>query len=1093
MSIMTRATGAAALAAIACFATTSLAAPLGAAQNILPLDAVDLVDIPRLDFQAIDAEDHTRAAAGEAYRYAIPHGISLTPATDGTWERIDADSLMWRIRIASQDATSINLAFGEFMLPERAQLVLYTADGLSDIRPFTAADNNPDNELWTPPLPGEDIVVELQIDERDRDFIERNLALTSINVGYRGFYDTANTPSRSGSCNYDVECSEADDWRNEIPCVAAISTGGSLFCTGFMVNNLANDGTPFFMTADHCGINSGNAASLVAFWNYQDAPDASLDCPGNSSETGSLDQFTTGSTLRASGSASDFTLVEFYTAPDDAYGVGYCGWDANDVITEYSVAIHHPNVDNKRWSIDYDNSEIYGYNTPGTTHLRIVDWDLGTTEPGSSGSPLFNQDHRIVGQLHGGYAACGNDLEDWYGRFAVSYPAGLSEWLDPNGSGSLVCDTLGTGLSVDPFGDILHIGPVGGPFNDASIDYTVSNNTDQAVTYSVSQQGDTNFDINGSPFGTGGTLAGGESVSVTVALRDDAYDLDAGVYTSTIVFLDETNDQARESIRTLEIGQANFTTGPENDMIAGGPVGGPFTTTQDYVLTSTRPTDAVISVTSDVPWISINGQSSDEIVLNFEGDSETVTIGFSAAANDLPAGIVTGTVTFDNINGPGGDTTREVTLDVGRYTYAAYDTPLPIEDNQTTTSTIDINDAYCIGDVDIELDVSHTFIGDLIVELTSPEGTTVRLHDRTGGSDSDILATYDDDGEGTTPDGPGALADFEGEIVSGTWTMTISDNAGADTGTLNDWALKIASSGDVCPPVAYDQSVYCDENGSVSITLEGVSPEGNPLSCTVTSLPTEGDLTTAGGAPITSTPFTLPGGGNTVVYEADSGYIGPDDFMFEVSDGELVSPEAMVSMQVGFIPNPDECDGAAFIANGQWEFDTTSANTDGQAHSECQFDGQTYHDVWYRYEACGDGQLVVSTCEDLGGSADFDTDLVVYEGLDCGNLTLLGCNDDDSNNSCGGSPDYHSTVTVDVTEGRIYTLRVGGWNEGSLGTGVLLVDGPDGDCGTEPCDGDVNEDGDVGVDDLLLIIGGWGNPYGVNDLLEVIAAWGDCP
>ena len=118
---------------------------------------------------------------------------------------------------------------------------------------------------------------------------------------------------------------------------------------------------------------------------------------------------------------------------------------------------------------------------------------------------------------------------------------------------------------------------------------------------------------------------------------------------------------------------------------------------------------------------------------------------------------------------------------------------------------------------------------------------------------------------------------------------------------------------------------------------------------------------------------------------------------------------------------------------------------------------------------------------------------MVYEGLDCGNLTLLGCNDDDSNNSCGGSPDYHSTVTVDVTEGRIYTLRVGGWNEGSLGTGVLLVDGPDGDCGTEPCDGDVNEDGDVGVDDLLLIIGGWGNPYGVNDLLEVIAAWGDCP
>ena len=126
--------------------------------------------------------------------------------------------------------------------------------------------------------------------------------------------------------------------------------------------------------------------------------------------------------------------------------------------------------------------------------------------------------------------------------------------------------------------------------------------------------------------------------------------------------------------------------------------------------------------------------SRHEIVL-YEGDSETVAID-SAAANDLPAGIVTGTVTFDNINGPGGDTTREVTR-----TSAATPTPptTPRCRSRTTRPrpTIDINDAYCIGDVDIELDVSHTFIGDLIVELTS-EGTTVKLHDRTGGSDSDI-------------------------------------------------------------------------------------------------------------------------------------------------------------------------------------------------------------------------------------------------------------------------------------------------------------------------------------------------------------------
>ena len=60
----------------------------------------------------------------------------------------------------------------------------------------------------------------------------------------------------------------------------------------------------------------------------------------------------------------------------------------------------------------------------GSAYLRVNDWDLGTTEPGSSGSPLFDPDHCIVGQLFGGFAACSNDLEDWYGRFYVSWTGG---------------------------------------------------------------------------------------------------------------------------------------------------------------------------------------------------------------------------------------------------------------------------------------------------------------------------------------------------------------------------------------------------------------------------------------------------------------------------------------------------------------------------------------------------------------------------------------------------------------------------------------------------------------------------------------------
>ncbi len=1098
--------GATIVVAITCAlpATTLSAAPLGATNQVMPLEAVELVTLPRLDFQAIDAQDHQRAAEGAPYRYAIPHDMALSPAFDGTWERIGDHGLLWRLRVASLDATSINLAFETFRLPDTAILSIYTADGSTAIRPFTSDDNNVADQLWTPPLPGDDIVIELQIDAQDRDFIERNLELTGINVGYRGFYDAA-VPPRSGSCNYDVWCSEADEWRDEIPCVAAISTGGSLFCSGFMVNNLTHDGTPFFMTANHCGVSSGNASSLVCFWNYQDGPEAPLDCPGNSSETGTLDQFSTGSTYRAGGSSSDFTLVELNTAPNEAWEVGYCGWDANDVATEWSVAIHQPNVDAKRWSIDYEPSQIYGYNQPGTTHLRIVDWDLGTTEPGSSGSPLYNQNHHVVGQLHGGYAACGNDLEDWYGRFAVSYPAGLSTWLDPDGTGSLVCDTLGKGLSIDPATDVLHYGEIGGPFNDASINYTMTNNTPDLVSYTVSQGGTFDIELDGSLADLNGVLpGGGGEVVLTASLAANTASLPAGTYENILVFSDNTNGQAREIVHTLEVGLSNFTTDPEHGLVAGGPEGGPFPTTQDYLLTSQRPTDAVIEVTSDANWISINGGKSDTVTLTYEGDSETVSIGFSDAANSLPPGLVEGTVTFNNINGDGGDTTRTIVLDVGRFTYVAYDTPIDITDNNTIQSFIEVTDVYCMADVDVELDVSHTFIGDLIIDVTSPEGTTVRLHDRSGSSEDDIVTTYDDDGEGTPPDGPGALSDFDGEIVVGTWTMTISDNAGIDQGSLNAWGLKIASTGEYCPAVAYGQAVYTDENTDIDITLEGASPEGGTMEFIITTLPSNGDLSLPSGSPINSTPYALPGGGNMVTYSPDSSYIGPDDFSFMVDDGFGESEDAWVSIQVGAVPNPDNCAEAAPIANGLWEFSTLDATTDGAAHGECQFDGQTYHDIWYRYLACDDGQLVVSTCEDLGGGADFDTDLVVYEGDDCSSLVLMGCNDDDPDNACGGSSGgYHSTVTINVIRDQMYTLRVGGWNDGNLGTGVLLVDGPETGC-DEPCEGDADGNGSVGVDDLLIVIGAWGSSdeladldgdgtVGVNDLLIVIANWGECP
>jgi subtilisin-like proprotein convertase family protein len=619
----------------------------------------------------------------------------------------------------------------------------------------------------------------------------------------------------------------------------------------------------------------------------------------------------------------------------------------------------------------------------------------------------------------------------------------------------------------------------------------MANNSPTTISYRVETVNNAGFILINGGSSTNGFLASGNTVEVLISV--DASGMPDGVHDEIVRFIDQTNARNVDRIHVVDIGSTDFTTDPASDFYAGGPVGGPFTTTQAYTLTSTRPTPVYIQVSADESWITIDGSPSGaNFQLNGVGDSKTIVVGFGWEANKLPAGIEHGVVTFTNMSGPSGTTTRDVTLDVGRYTYVALDLPLPINDNSTTTSYIEINDAYCIGDIDIELDLTHTYIGDLEVDVTSPEGTTVRLHDRSGGATDDLHMYYDEQG-GDLPEGPGTLADWEGEIVTGTWTMHVTDNAGADTGTLDHWALKIASSGDICPPVAHDVEVFTDEDTAVDITLDGASPTGDELVFIITSNPGDAMLQNLDGSPIGSLPYTLYD--DQVRYVPDSAFIGIDTFTYIVSDG-LDSIEALVTVHVGEIPFPDECVTAQTVMNGTWEFSTIEGTTSSDPYNEDQcvdtYLGVMTNDVWFRYEACGTGSMTVSTCDIV----DFDTDLVVYEG-DCANMTQISCNGD--GDGCGG---YSSILSTSVTEGNTYLIRVGGWGDSSIGSGQLLIEGPQGTCST-PCVGDVDGDSEVGVSDLLTAIDQWGGPgsadinndgvVNVTDLLAIVGAWGPCP
>lgn len=405
---------------------------VSAAFASLNLDNVSTVSFPALDIHSMHKEDVLNEKLGNAPRFAVPREVNIT-AADGQWTETE-NGWKWRTRVTAAQAVSLNFAFTDFKLTPNAKLDIYSADLTERIRTFDSADNNMHNELWTPVIMANDVIIELTAPQSEIDSVR--LSLTKVNQGYRTF---AQTTEKSGSCNVDVVCSEGDDWRSEINSVAVISTGGSSFCTGFMVNNTSNDKTPYFMTAHHCRIRSHNAASLVTYWNYQ-----TTSCGG--SRDGAKQQFNTGSQWLAENRATDFTLVKLLKQPAPEANVTYAGFEARDIESNGATAIHHPNTDEKSISFEFDPVSTTTYleeAVPGDgTHVRVTDWDVGTTEPGSSGSPLFNTEHRVIGQLHGGYASCSSQTSDWYGKLSVSWDNGLSEHLDSAGTGLKYADTL---------------------------------------------------------------------------------------------------------------------------------------------------------------------------------------------------------------------------------------------------------------------------------------------------------------------------------------------------------------------------------------------------------------------------------------------------------------------------------------------------------------------------------------------------------------------------------------------------------------------------------------------------------------------------
>lgn len=789
------------------------------AKSKTSLTDIQQVVMPLQDNAALLEEEMQRRGPGVPSRFAVNLETDISPNTHGQWERLANGQALWRLRILSKNAKSLNLGFTKYNMPRDGSLIIYSPDQERVMGPFTPSDNEEHEQLWTPILEGDELVIEVKVPLASKDQLE--LELKYVNHDFEGFSQIA-----SGSCNLDVVCGGADGWdivdkyRDIIQSVAVYSLNGGQQCTGFLINNTRQDCTPYFMTANHCGVNNNNAPSLVAFWNFENSTCRQPNSPESGGNgDGTLNDFNSGSTFRAAWSPSDFTLVELDDPISETANGFFAGWSAEFIMPQDTIiAIHHPNLDEKRISFEFDpaqpgnglNSNIVDISN--ATHVIVPDWDIGTTEPGSSGSPLFNSKRQVVGQLHGGGAACGNDDYDTYGWFQSSWEGGgtpttrLKDWLDPDDLGmteidgryAVLCNFF---VAVTPTSQGL-CAPA-----DATFSIEVSENF----------QNDVDLTINNLPNGLSATIednpvAPGATTTLTIS---NTGAIAGGSYTFELAGADGMN--ANSSTITLNI--VDGIPSPPTLNIPADQESG-VVTIPIFNWDTQNNSTYTIEVATDPDFNNIIES------MNGINDNE-IQISSALATMQLYYWRVKG----NNICGDGdwSATYSFTTADILCSAIASTDIPVTIPQNGSpvVSSTINIQTTGKIDDVNVNnIDISHTWISDIRIELTSPEGTTIELMNNVFGGDCEednAAISFDDqsinpyamlDGmcnasnpalEGTfQPSAP--LTTFADEEAMGVWTLTIFDDANFDGGSLNDWELEI------CTTIPNDNSVTPSED-----------------------------------------------------------------------------------------------------------------------------------------------------------------------------------------------------------------------------------------------------------------------------------------
>lgn len=424
----------------------------------ISINPADYYLMPSFDLEKQKAIDELNdAIGGQPWQFGYEHSVNYGLTNAGTWTSLPNGDRVWLIEFESVGALTMNLIFDDYQLPKGATVYLYNRKTKELRGAYTQQNNNPDRMLGTTLVQGDNIVVEYYEPQAVQGQGRLNIGM--VVHGYRSLGDYPREKAMEGlndggDCNLDVRCPLGTGWEDQINSVAMIIVGGTGNCTGALINNTSNDGTPYFLSANHCG--TVGLGAWVFRFNW-DSPVPRCAQTGTSpAPTGPYNEVN-GAVLRANNAGSDFCLMELNNIPTgDIY---YAGWDRSTTPATQTTGIHHPRGDLKK--ICRDNDPVSSATSGGAAVWKVGNWEQGVTEPASSGSPLFNQNKLIVGQLLGGNATCtgttNNGLDDNYGKLDVSWngtsaATRLRDWLDPGNTNVFTqngYDPNSIGLALD--------------------------------------------------------------------------------------------------------------------------------------------------------------------------------------------------------------------------------------------------------------------------------------------------------------------------------------------------------------------------------------------------------------------------------------------------------------------------------------------------------------------------------------------------------------------------------------------------------------------------------------------------------------------